>query len=107
MEADMTRFALALLIASGLALTIAPSRSFAQPKDVTFALIVPLSGAWARVGELSRKGAELAVEDINKAGGIKALGGAKVRLVVADGGDAPDKTKSAAQRLIADNPDMA
>jgi branched-chain amino acid transport system substrate-binding protein len=106
MEADMKTFALALSIAAGLALTIAPGRSFAQPKEVTFALIVPLSGAWARVGELSRKGAELAVEDINKGGGIKALGGAKVRLVVADAGDTPEKSKTAAQRLLSQEPDV-
>jgi len=102
----MKTFALALSIAAGLALTIAPGRSFAQPKEVTFALIVPLSGAWARVGELSRKGAELAVEDINKGGGIKALGGAKVRLVVADAGDTPEKSKTAAQRLLSQEPDV-
>ena len=78
-----------------------------QPGEVKIGVIQPLSGPWARPGQIALKGAELAAEDINKAGGIKALGGAKIRLVVADGGDAPDKTKSAAQRLVADNPDMA
>ena len=33
------------------------------------------------------KGAKMAVEDINAAGGIKALGGAKMKLVVVDAGD--------------------
>jgi branched-chain amino acid transport system substrate-binding protein len=78
-----------------------------QPSEVKIGVIQPLSGPWARPGQIALKGAELAADDINKAGGIKALGGAKIRLVVADGGDAPDKTKSAAQRLVADNPDMA
>ena len=77
-----------------------------QPKEVVFGLIEPLTGAWAKSGDLSRKGAEMAVEDINKAGGIRALGGAKVRLVVGDCGDSPEKAKSAAQRLLSQEPDL-
>ena len=49
--------------------------AMAQPKEVKVALIAPLSGPWARNGDMMRKGAEMAVEDINNAGGIKALGG--------------------------------
>ena len=59
-----TAFA-AILCASTLVL--------AQPKEVKVAVAVPLSGAWARSGELFVKGAELGVEHINAAGGIKAL----------------------------------
>lgn len=74
---------------------------------VTFAMISPLSGPWAREGELQRGGAEMAVDDINAAGGIKALGGAKVRLVIYDTGDSAEKAKNAAQRMIAQEPDVA
>ena len=73
----------------------------AQPTDVEVALIVPLSGPWARQGLLERMGAEMAIDDINKAGGIKALGGAKMKLVIADAGDSAEKAKNAAQRLVA------
>ena len=45
-------------------------------------MIAPMSGPWARQGELIKMGADLAIEDINDAGGIKALGGAKMTLVV-------------------------
>src|SRR5437867_5273840 len=92
-----TAFA-AILCASTLVL--------AQPKEVKVAVAVPLSGAWARSGELFVKGAELAVDHINAAGGIKALGGAKMRLVVADTGDSTEKAKNAAQRLVAQEPDL-
>ena len=51
-------------------------------------------------------GAKAAIEDINKAGGIKSMGGAKLQLVVADAGDNIEKAKSAAQRLIAQEPDL-
>ena len=44
-------------------------------------------------------GADMALEDINSAGGIKALGGAKLELVYADAGDSTEKAKNAAQRL--------
>ena len=75
--------------------------------EVKVALITPLSGPWARSGDLARKGSELAVDDINRAGGIKALGGAKLKLILADTGDSPEKAKSAAQRLMAQEPDLA
>jgi branched-chain amino acid transport system substrate-binding protein len=78
----------------------------AQAKDVEVALIVPLSGPWARQGLLERMGAEMAIDDINKAGGVKALGGAKMKLVIADAGDTAEKAKNAAQRLVAQEPDL-
>jgi len=95
------------LFVAAAAAAAAPRRASAQQAEVKVALITPLSGAWARSGDLARKGAELAVDDINQAGGIKALGGAKMRLVVADTGDSPEKAKSAAQRLLAQEPDLA
>ncbi|HVZ09667.1 ABC transporter substrate-binding protein [Rhodopila sp.] len=76
-------------------------------KDVILAMISPLSGPWAREGELQRGGAEMAVDDINKAGGIKSLGGAAVRLLQYDAGDSADKAKDAAQRLVAQHPDVS
>jgi branched-chain amino acid transport system substrate-binding protein len=78
----------------------------AQPAEVKVALITPLSGAWARSGDLARKGAELAIADINAAGGIKALGGARMKLVVGDTGSSPETAKSAAQRLLSSEPDL-
>lgn len=92
--------------AAAAAATLArPSR--AQVPEVKVALITPLTGAWARSGDLARKGAELAIEDINAAGGIKALGGARMRVIVADTGASPETAKSAAQRLLSQEPDLA
>ena len=78
----------------------------AQPKEVKVAVAVPLSGPWARNGELHLKGAQLAVEDINAEGGIKALGGAKMKLIVVDSGDSAEKAKNAAQRMLSQDPDL-
>lgn len=77
-----------------------------QPKEVEVALIAPLSGPWARQGQLERMGAEMAIDDINKSGGIKSLGGAKMKLIVSDAGDSAEKAKNAAQRLVAQDPDV-
>ena len=90
--------------AAGLAAVPAAAQS---PAEVKVCLITPLSGAWARSGEMARAGAQLAVDDINAAGGVKALGGAKMRLVVADTGDSPESAKNAAQRLMSQEPDLA
>jgi len=78
----------------------------AQAKAVKVALIAPLSGPWARQGQLMRMGAEMALEEINGKGGIAKLGGAKLELVIADAGDSAEKAKNAAQRLLADTPDL-
>jgi branched-chain amino acid transport system substrate-binding protein len=68
--------------------------------DVKIAVIVPLSGRWARQGELYKAGSEMAVDEINAQGGIKALSGAKLVLVPADAGDSVQKATSAAQRAL-------
>ena len=99
----LSPLSLALALAT---MAVAPSVAVAQVKDVKVALIVPLSGAWARNGEVHQMGAKAAIEDINAAGGIKSMGGAKLQLVVADAGDNIEKAKSAAQRLIAQEPDL-
>lgn len=73
----------------------------AQAPDVKIALVTPMSGAMARQGQLMRIGAQLAIDDVNASGGIKALNGAKLKLVVEDAGDKVETAKNAAQRLIA------
>lgn len=78
----------------------------AQTKTVKAACIAPFSGPWARTGTLIRMGCEMAIDEINQKGGIKALGGAKMELVAIDAGDSTEKAKNAAQRLVAQEPDV-
>ncbi|HSD53592.1 MAG TPA: ABC transporter substrate-binding protein [Burkholderiales bacterium] len=80
--------------------------TLAQQKEIKVAVIAPISGPWARQGQLIQMGAEMAVDEINQKGGIKSLGGAKLKLVVADAGDSAEKAKNAAQRLTAQEPDL-
>ena len=98
------QMALSVLAVCGLPMGATLAQT--TPKEVKLAVMVPLSGAWARNGELHVKGAQMAVEDINAAGGIKALGGAKVKLILVDAGDSVEKSKNAAQRVLAAEPDL-
>jgi len=83
------------LVAPALFIRPAPAA-----EDVKIALVAPLSGRWARQGQLKKMGAEMAIEEINSQGGIKALGGAKIVLREGDAGDSVEKAVSAAQRLL-------
>ena len=98
----------ALLAATAIALATVSSTPAvqAQPKNVKIAVIAPLSGPWARQGTLVKFGAETAVAEINAAGGIKSMGGAKLELVAIDAGDSAEKAKNAAQRLVAQEPEV-
>jgi branched-chain amino acid transport system substrate-binding protein len=80
-------------------LLVAPAMAPAA-EDLKIALVVPLSGRWARQGQLKKMGAEMAIEEINAQGGIKALGGARIVLREADAGDSVEKAVSAAQRVL-------
>ena len=95
-----------LLAAAGSGLLAAPfvARSaLAQAKPVNIGVILPLSGANAQFGINARNGVELVADEINAEGGIKALGGAKINLVVADATSTPTTAATVAQRLITQN----
>jgi branched-chain amino acid transport system substrate-binding protein len=93
--------ALALaLVALVAAPTLLTPRMAPAAEDLKVALVVPLSGRWARQGQLKKMGAEMAIAEVNAQGGIKALGGAKIVLREADAGDSVEKAVSAAQRAL-------
>jgi branched-chain amino acid transport system substrate-binding protein len=92
------------LLALPLALGVCGA-AYAQ-SEVKVGVIAPMSGPWARQGDLMLKGANLAIEHINAAGGIKALNGAKLKLLTFDAGDSVEKAKNAAQRMVAQEPDL-
>ena len=91
---------LALLLAVSLVVPAVVPPAAHAAEDVKIALVAPLSGRWARQGQLKKMGADMAIEEINGQGGIKALGGAKIVLREADAGDSVEKAVSAAQRVL-------
>jgi len=96
----------ALLPLLGMLGVGAPALAQEHPKEVKVGLLVPLSGIYARPGQVMRMGAEMAVEHINAQGGIQSMGGAKLKLVVLDSGDTTEKAKNAAQRMVAQETDL-
>lgn len=87
---------IAPLAGAAVALTLATA-TFAQ-EPLRIGVLLPLSGGNADSVRIL-KGHELAVEQINAAGGIRSLGGAKVELVVGDIQSKPDVARSEAERL--------
>jgi len=74
--------------------------AIAADKVVKVGNIEPLSGPSASVGQQGKCARALAVDEINAAGGIKSLGGAKIEMVYADSESKPEKGVAEAERLI-------
>ena len=79
---------------------LADRPALAQPKVVKVGNILPLSGPSASVGQQSKNSQDMAIEEINAAGGIKSLGGAKITMIYSDSESKPDKGVAEAERLI-------
>jgi len=62
----------------------APLVGGAQPAPIKVGLIHPVTGFVAYAGSQGRYGATLAIDDLNKAGGIKSMGGAKLEALLGD-----------------------
>ena len=89
----------------GAAPTTAPTQAApteppqAAGGTVRIGAMYPLTGDLAKLGEENKNGLELAIEEINAAGGIKSLGGAKIELVWADSQGKPEVGISEVTRL--------
>ena len=68
--------------------------------EVKVGLVVPLTGKLAPFGQSSQAACEIAADFINKSGGVKGLGGAKVVVLPVDSGSDPTSAGSATQRLL-------
>jgi branched-chain amino acid transport system substrate-binding protein len=75
-------------LASTAALPIG-ARAQGAPQ-VKLGVLHPVTGALAYSGNLSRVGAQIAIDEINAAGGLKALGGAKIQAVLGDAQSKPE-----------------
>jgi branched-chain amino acid transport system substrate-binding protein len=82
------------------ALGALPSVGRAQAKEVKLGYILPVTGPLAFEAQLSLNGLQLAVDEINAAGGVKALGGAKLVLSPGDTQQKVELGNSEAARLI-------
>ena len=86
--------------AVGLSATILPAgwrTAFAAAKPYKIGTMQPLSGAAAIIGKTALVGVQMAVDRINKAGGIN---GRPVELIVADYESKPDVGRRKAEKLV-------
>jgi branched-chain amino acid transport system substrate-binding protein len=86
----MSKLTRRTILASGAAALAMPSVLRAQSSTVKIGLIHPVTGALAYAGQLCRLGGQTAIDDVNKAGGIKAMGGAKLEALLGDAQGRPD-----------------
>ena len=77
----------------------APSVLRAQGSPVKIGVLHPVSGALSYSGQQGRIGAQLAIEEINAAGGIKALGGAKIEAMLGDAQSTPDGGNAEVEKM--------
>jgi branched-chain amino acid transport system substrate-binding protein len=73
----------------------------AAAKEVNIGVLYPTSGSQARFGQMCVNATRLAVDDVNRAGGIKSLGGARINAIYADIQSDPGVTRNQAERLMA------
>ena len=90
---------------------LALGRGARAADDVTIGMIYPLSGNSAQIGADARAAYDVMAEIINgqhdrlpilmgEGGGLKGLGGAKIKLMFADHANDPQKGRAEAERLI-------
>jgi branched-chain amino acid transport system substrate-binding protein len=91
---------------AGTAVAGLPSALAAQPKTFKIGVVHPVTGPLAEPGQACRLGAQMATDAINAAGGIKALGGAKLELLLGDTQTKPEVGRTEAERVISQGAQM-
>jgi len=71
----------------------------AQAQSVKIGVIHPVTGALAYSGQQCRTGALMAIEDINAAGGIRSLGGAKIEALLGDAQSTPQGGSAEVEKM--------
>src|SRR6516165_10258571 len=79
----------------------APAILRAQGGVVKVGVLHPVSGALSYSGQQGRLGATMAIDDINAAGGIKALSGAKIDPMLGDAQSTPDGGNAEVEKMNA------
>ena len=103
-SAEVTRRNLLQTTALGAAaaatgLINAPALLRAQGVPVKLGVLHPVSCALSYSGQQGRLGATIAIEEINAAGGIKALGGAKIEPVLGDAQSTPEGGNAEVEKM--------
>ncbi len=90
----------ALFLALSVFLAIPALAQAAEVKEIKVGFVLPLTGAFAEAGQLQKEAVDMAIADINNAGGIKSLGGAKLVPVYGSFQSDVAEANTETQRLI-------
>jgi branched-chain amino acid transport system substrate-binding protein len=101
-----TRRAFLKTSVTGAAVAGFPLPLRAQAPTVKIGVIHPVTGPLAEPGQACRLGAQMAADAVNAAGGIKALGGMKLELLVGDTQTKPDVGRTEAERVVSQGAQM-
>jgi len=95
----MTKFTKTLLgAAAGFALVVAAGGASAQAKgEIVIAVAGPITGQYAAFGEQMKRGAEMAIADLNRVGGVNGM---KIRLEVGDDACDPKQAVAVANSFV-------
>jgi branched-chain amino acid transport system substrate-binding protein len=91
----------ALIAAAALA--AAAGSAVAQPAEIVIGAPNAMTGSFGEAGRRVVSGLQVAVDQINREGGIKAIGGAKLKVVPVDTSDNPTQAASVTQRLLSES----
>lgn len=101
-KTEISRRGLLATAATGAAAIAMPSLARAQAPAIKVGILQPVTGALAYDGQQGQIGAEAAIKAINDAGGIKALGGAKLEMVFGDARSTPEGGTAEVERMQAE-----
>jgi branched-chain amino acid transport system substrate-binding protein len=95
-----------LKTAAGAAVLGAPRPLRAQGKTFKIGAVHPVTGPLAEPGQACRLGAQMAVEAVNAAGGIKSKGGLRLELVLGDTQTKVENGRVEAERVVTQGAQM-
>ena len=95
-----TRREFLVTAAAGASVLGFPAVLRAQAPTLKVGVIHPITGPLAEPGQACRLGAQMAADAVNAAGGIKALNGMKIELLLGDTQTKPDVGRTEAERVI-------
>ena len=106
MSSRCSRRAFLKTAVAGAAVVAAPLTLRAQAKTFKIGAVHPVTGPLAEPGQACRLGAQMAVEAVNAAGGVKSKGGLKLELIVGDTQTKPENGRVEAERVVTQGAQM-
>ncbi|HEU4369155.1 MAG TPA: ABC transporter substrate-binding protein [Methylomirabilota bacterium] len=106
MSTRLTRRTFLTTAVAGAAVAGFPLPLRGQPRTFKIGAVHPVTGPLAEPGQACRLGAQMAVDAVNAAGGIKGKGGLRLELIVGDTQTKPENGRVEAERVVSQGAQM-